>query len=43
MTDFEFSKIIIWTWFGGFISGVNPIVLTIITIEIINKVGNYDR
>ena len=39
MTDFEFSKIIIWTWFCGFISGLIPIVVATITMTIISKAG----
>lgn len=39
MTEFEFTKIIIWTWFSGFISGIIPIVISVITMEVLNKVG----
>lgn len=43
MTEFEFTKVVIWTWFCGFISGLIPIVIAVIIMEVLNKAGNNDR
>ena len=39
MTEFEFTKIIIWTWFSGFISGLIPIIIAVITMDVISRAG----